>query len=165
MENMAMAAIPPAVRQAMAAEDRKLERELALRPAEVQSAAADAMMAYRAREHAFEHATGRTYAEDRQAQAMAAAAAEGRDQGATWGSPQRPALFVGDVELGPRPEAPVQRSADAPVPRQPEADRAFMARMVAARDERAEIRRRQERHAELAALEAEVRSSWGEISR
>jgi hypothetical protein len=156
-----MAAIPPAMRWRMEAEERQLERELEAQRAEARSAAEAAEQTWLHQQHIFEATRGYSMDEHREALAAMAAAAEGRDQGAAYGSESRPAVLVGDVELAPRPVAVQRSQADVPVPGQDPGDRAYMLRAVAALHERAEIARREAAAAEIRELEREV----GEISR
>jgi hypothetical protein len=161
-----MSAIPPAVRWKMELEERELERELADRRAEAASAAEAAEQAWLVRQHVFEAVHGYTMDQELQVKAAMAASAEARDVAAPYGSRDRPAVLVDGVEIRPREET-VQRSADhhMVVPGQDPGDRAFMLRMVAERDRRLELQRRERAAAEIRELEREVHANWGEISR
>jgi hypothetical protein len=143
--------------------ERELEREAAERHARAELAVERAVHA----EKVFLYEHGCTPGEYHSAVAQFQAGREARPPGAEYGSEDRPAVFVGDTEVAPRPEKPARRTADhhMVVPGQDPAGRAFMLRMIAERDERAEIARREAAAAEIAGLEREVRENWGEISR
>jgi hypothetical protein len=160
-----MASIPPAMRWQMELEERQLERDLEAQRAEAQSAAEAAEQAWLVRQHVFEAAHGYTMDQELQVKAAMAASAEERDTGAAYGSRDRPAVLVDGVEIRPRGESVQRSQADVPVPGQDPADRAYMLRMVAEKDRRTELARRERAQAEIRELEREVHANWGEISR
>jgi hypothetical protein len=160
--------LPQSWQDKMRADDLAAERELEQRAAEAQDRADLAIERARHAERVFLYEHGCTPGEYHSAVAQFQAGRESRPPGAEYGSEGRPVVFIGDTEVGPRPEPPVQRSSGGPVvPCQDPDGEAYMRRQVAALQERQELSRRRERQAELKRLEAEVRSDWGfgEISR
>jgi hypothetical protein len=157
--------LPQSWQDKMRADDLAAERELEQRAAEAQDRADLAVERARHAERVFLYEHGCTPGEYHSAVAQFQAGREARPPGAELGSESRPVIFAGDTEVGPRPEKPVRRSAAPPVPEQDPAGRAFMLRMVAERDRRLELQRRERAAAEIRELEREVSANWGEISR